>query len=107
MANLVIVVTVQVFGTPFGSLKTSSNIDSSGKCDTLLSEKTLLCELVLQPADESVLKSVIKEVTKFAEGRCLAELSYILRYQLQWFLVPGMKMESLFSHQRLWLKIHL
>ena len=53
-----------------GCLKTSSKVNSSGKCD---SEKTLLCKLALQPTDETVPKSVIEEVAKFA-GRCLAEL---------------------------------
>ena len=75
-ANLVIIATVQVFGTPVGSLKTSSNVNSSFKCETLLHEKTLLCQLALQPADESVPKSIIYEFPKFAEGPCLVELSY-------------------------------
>ena len=72
--------------------------------ETLLREKTLLRKLALQPADESVPKSFIEEVTKFAEGRCLPELSYILCYRLQRFLVPAMEMELLFNHQRLWLE---
>ena len=101
MANLVIVVTVQIFGTPVGSLKTSSNVNSSGECETLLCEKMLLCELVLQPTDESVPKSIIQEVLKFAERCCLVELSYILSYRLQRFLVPAIEMESLFNQQRL------
>ena len=100
MANLVIITTVQVLGTPVGSLKTSSNVNSPGKGESLLRGKMLLPELAMQPADESVLKSVLKEVTKFAEGSFPVEFSYILCYRLQWFLVPAMEMESLFNHQR-------
>ena len=107
MAPLVIAVVVQVLGTPVGSLKTSSNVNSMGESETLLREKTLLHELAMQPADESVLKSVIQEVPNFAVGSCLAELSYILRYRLQQFLVPAMEMESLFDHQQLWLELRL
>ena len=75
MANLVIVVTVQVLDTPVGSLKSTSNVNSPGKGETLLRKKTLLRELTMQPADKSVLKCVIQKVSKFAEGSCLAELS--------------------------------
>ena len=97
VANLVIVVTVQVFRTSVCSLQTSSNVDSLGKGETLLSEKVLLRELAVQPANESVSKSVIQEVPKFAEGSYLAELRYILRYRLQRFLIPMMKIKSLFA----------
>ena len=60
MANLVIVATVQVLGTPVRSLKTSSNVNSPSKGETLLREKAFLRELTMQPADESVMKSVIQ-----------------------------------------------
>ena len=105
IANLVIIATVQVFGTPVSTLKTSSNVNSSGKGETLLHEKTLLLELALQPTDESVAKSIIQDVPKIAEGRCLSEVSYILCYRLQRFLFLVMEMESLFNHQRLWLEM--
>ena len=93
-------VTVQVLHTPVCSLETLSNVDSLGKGETLLSEKALLCKLAVQPANESVPKSaILQKVPKFADGGCLAELRYILRYRLQQFLIPAMEMKSLFEHQ--------